>query len=272
MILINGQPENRINVSDRGLQYGDGLFETIAYRNGELELIEAHLQRLMLGCQRLNIPFTELDLLKAELVMLCAQTAEDSVIKIMLTRGEGGRGYFAAADIKPTRIVAAYPLPVYPQANQSGITVCICKHRLGINPTLAGIKHMNRLEQVLARSEWQDDTATEGLMLDINDKLIEGTMSNLFLVKQGRLFTPELHNCGIEGVMRARVIKIAQTLNISVYQQTLILNDLQQADEVFLTNSLIGIWPVTKVVDETWQWPHGAVSKQLQNELAKTSH
>lgn len=267
MILINGQPDNRIPVTDRGLQYGDGLFETLAFRDGELELLEAHLARLMLGCERLNIPFRELDKLKMELVTLCAQTAEDSVIKIMLTRGSGGRGYKAPADAEPVRIVSSHPMPDHPESCQSGISVRHCQHRLGINPSLAGIKHLNRLEQVLARSEWDDDAIREGLMLDINDRLVEGTMSNVFLVRDGTLLTPPLNHCGIAGIMRARVIELARQADIPLLETELRLNDLNAADEVFLTNSIIRIWPVTHNNTTQQQWSHGPVTRRLQQAL-----
>jgi len=267
VILINGQPENRIPVSDRGLQYGDGLFETLAFRQGELELLEPHLTRLMLGCERLNLHFTQIDSLKAELVMLCAQTAGDSVIKVMLTRGSGGRGYKAPLDNEAVRIISSHPMPDYPKTNQFGVTVRLCEQRLGLNPALAGIKHLNRLEQVLARSEWEDTAVSEGLMFDINDKLIEGTMSNVFIVKGEQMLTPAITQSGIAGIMRAEVLALAEKLQISCHEITLTLDDVLEADEVFLTNSIIGIWPVVTLMDQNKTWPHGSVTKQLQSAL-----
>ena len=270
MILINGQPDNRIPVTDRGLQYGDGLFETLAFRDGELEYLEPHLARLMLGCERLNMAFSEIDKLKMELATLCAQTAQDSVIKIMLTRGSGGRGYKAPSEAEPVRIVSSHPMPDHPQSCQSGISVRLCDHRLGINPALAGIKHLNRLEQVLARSEWEDDTVREGLMLDINNRLVEGTMSNVFLVHDGQLSTPMLDDCGIAGIMRARIIDLAQQSGIPVHETEMTLDDLNAADEVFLTNSIIQIWPVTNNTTSQQQWQYGPLTRRLQNALQES--
>ncbi|MEC9313511.1 MAG: aminodeoxychorismate lyase [Pseudomonadota bacterium] len=267
MILINGQPDNRIPVTDRGLQYGDGLFETLAFRHGKLEYLNAHLQRLMRGCERLGIGFADRDKLEVELATVCAQTAEDSVIKIMITRGSGGRGYKAPNEAEPLRIISSHPMPEYPESCQQGITVRLCQHRLGINPGLAGIKHLNRLEQVLARSEWEDDNIREGLMLDINNKLVEGTMTNLFMVYNGQLITPAIDENGIEGVMRAEVIKLAGRLEIPVTETALTLTDLKQADEIFLTNSIIEIWPVTHVLDTDLHWPHGTLTRRFQSEL-----
>lgn len=267
MILINGQPENRIPVSDRGLQYGDGLFETLAFRDGELEFLEQHLSRLATGCERLNLHFTQLTSLKAELATLCAQTAEDSVIKVMLTRGSGGRGYKAPVENEAVRIISSHPLPDYPNSNQNGVRVRICEHRLGLNPALAGIKHLNRLEQVLARSEWDDNAISEGLMLDYNNHLIEGTMSNLFIVKNQQLLTPTLTQAGIAGIMRAEILKLADKIGIMVVEQALTLEHLLDADEVFLSNSIINIWPVVSLPDHNKTWDYGLVTRQLQSAL-----
>lgn len=274
MILINGQPENRVPVSDRGLQYGDGLFETLAFRNGELELLPQHLTRLLQGCERLNLTFQQLDSLKAELAMLCAQTAEDSVIKIILTRGSGGRGYKAPVDNEAIRIISSHPMPDHPKANQSGVVVRLCEQRLGLNPMLAGIKHLNRLEQVLARSEWDDSNISEGLMLDINENLIEGTMSNLFIVKNQQLITPAIAQAGIAGIMRGHIMAMAEKMAITCYESSLTVNDLLEADEVFLTNSIIKLWPVKKLIrdNKTTSWQHGAITQKIQNSLKDLAH
>jgi 4-amino-4-deoxychorismate lyase len=271
VILINGQPDNRIPVSDRGLQYGDGVFETLAFRNGELELLDAHLARLMLGCERLGLAFNEVEKLKLELVTLCAQTSEDSVIKIIVTRGSGGRGYKAPSQPELQRILSTHPMPDYPESCQSGIHVRQCDQRLGLNPALAGIKHLNRLEQVLARSEWDDETVREGLMLDIRERLVEGTMSNLFLVRDGTLLTPPITDAGIAGVMRASVIQLAREAGITVFETVLTLSELASAEEVFVTNSIIQIWPVVKDITSGHSWPHGPLTKRLQSALQDVS-
>lgn len=272
MILINGQPDNRIPVTDRGLQYGDGVFETLAFRQGKLEFLEAHLNRLQRGCERLRIPFTDSDTLKLELATVCAQTAEDSVIKIILTRGSGGRGYKAPADAEPLRIISTHPLPAYPDACQQGVTVRLCQQRLGINPSLAGIKHLNRLEQVLARSEWDDDNIREGLMLDIRDRLIEGTMSNLFLVTNSVLYTPAIVDNGIAGVMREQIISLAKQQGIDCIEGDVELTDLLTADEVFLSNSVINIWPVTSMPESNKYWDYGQLTQKLQTLLQAQSN
>ncbi|MCL5975661.1 MAG: aminodeoxychorismate lyase [Gammaproteobacteria bacterium] len=269
MILINGQPENRIDVADRGLQYGDGLFETIAYRYGQLEFLPAHLSRLKEGCNRLNIAFSsaQQQLLLSEVDTVCQQLNDDAVIKVMVTRGIGGRGYRYQTDMHTTRIISSHAMPVYPVTNVSGVIVRICQHRLAINPSLAGIKHLNRLEQILARNEWQDDTIAEGLMLDYQERLIEGTMSNLFLVKNNELLTAELSSSGIAGIMRKQLIKVADELGIPLHITTLTLDDLKSAEEVFVCNSLIGIWPVIRITDLNVDFSHGPLTQILQNAL-----
>jgi 4-amino-4-deoxychorismate lyase len=272
VILINGQPDNRIPVTDRGLQYGDGVFETLAFRQGQLEFLEAHLGRLQRGCERLRIPFTDIDALKLELAAVCVQTAEDSVIKIIVTRGSGGRGYKAPAEAEPLRIISTHPFPEYPDTCQQGVAVRLCQQRLGINPALAGVKHLNRLEQVLARSEWDDENIREGLMLDIHERVIEGTMSNLFLVQQSDLITPAIADNGIAGVMREQIIRLAKQHGINCIERDIELNDLLKASEVFLTNSVISIWPVTSMPESSKHWVHGPVTQQLQTLLKAQSN
>jgi 4-amino-4-deoxychorismate lyase len=158
-------------------------------------------------------------------------------------------------------------MPDYPDSCLSGIHVRQCQHRLGLNPALAGIKHLNRLEQVLARSEWDDDTIHEGLMLDINDRLVEGTMSNLFLVRDGALLTPPISDAGIAGVMRAKVMELAREQHIPVFETVLTLAELASAEEVFVTNSIIRIWPVILNTSSGQRWPLGPLTRQLQSSL-----
>mgnify|MGYP003125345900 FL=1 len=269
MILINGQPENRIDVADRGLQYGDGLFENIAYRHGGLEFLSDHLSRLKEGCDRLKIGFSaeQQQLLIQDIQSVCQQLNHNAVVKIILTRGSGGRGYRYEADMQTTRIISSHAMPVYPVHNVSGIKVRICHQRLAINPSLAGIKHLNRLEQILARNEWRDETIAEGLMLDYQDRLIEGTMSNVFLVKDNKLFTTELSSCGIAGIMRKQLINLAEKLEMPVHITSLTIDDINSADEMFVCNSLLGIWPVIHITDFNRDLGHGPITQKLQKAL-----
>ena len=266
MILVNGQIADRIATQDRGLQYGDGLFETIAYKNNKLEFLDDHIERLITGCSKLNIYTNFLAELEKDLSKITQKLQQDAVIKVVITRGQGGRGYKQPDHAIPTRIVSSYPYPDYPQSNQHGVKVTRCKQLVSQNPTLAGIKHLNRLEQVLARSEWDDSDIAEGLMTNINGELIEGTMSNLFIVKQNKLFTPDLSLSGINGILRKQVILLADMLSIPVSITTITEDDLKQADEVFLTNSILGIWPVTQI-DDQQSFVYGPITKQLQASL-----
>lgn len=266
-ILVNGRAADCLSTLDRGLLYGDGLFETIAVRNGRLPHWLRHLARLRAGCERLGITMPDADLLAAEADGLCRQS-QRAVLKLVVTRGAGGRGYRPDAAATPTRVLQLHPYPVWPVDHAgTGVAARVCRARLGCNPSLAGIKHLNRLEQVLARAEWDDPAVGEGLMLDTHDRLIEGTMSNIFLVTAGRLLTPALTRCGVAGVARARILEQAAAAGIETAVRDIALDELQQADEVLLCNSLIGIWPVTRV--ESLDYPVGEVTRLLQARLAK---
>lgn len=266
MILVNGKPEDRINVSDRGLQYGDGLFETIAYRNGIAEFVDDHLDRLSLGCKRLAIPFQQLEQLRIELDTVCHNLTADTVIKIIVTRGSGGRGYFADINVVPTRIISTHPYPSFPDSNcTTGINLRFCQQTLSENSSLAGIKHLNRLEQVLARNEWSDQSINEGLMSDSHGNVIEGTMSNIFIVKSGQLLTPKLDKSGVAGIMRSQIMKLANENDLMVKEDAITKDDVNNADEVLVCNSVIGIWPVRNIADVTY--PLGPITQQLQYAL-----
>jgi len=190
------------------------------------------------------------------------------VIKVILGRAAGQRGYGFGPDQAVTRIVSTQALPELPPENGGqGVRVRLCELRLAAQPALAGIKHLNRLEQVLARAEWQQAYA-EGLMLDCDGRLIEGTMSNLFLVRDGILLTPRLDTCGVAGVMRSVLIELAGARAIEVRRQVLRLEDLDSVQEVFLCNSLIGIWPVI-AINEQYGYRAGAVTRALQQALSQ---
>jgi len=268
-ILINGQAGDGISSLDRGLLYGDGLFETIAVEHGRPRFWLRHLARLVAGCERLGIPQPEGSVLLEESLALIAG-AERGVLKIIVTRGQGGRGYRPAADTSPTRIIQLNPWPDYPETCRgSGVRVRLCRQRLGHNPSLAGIKHLNRLEQVLARGEWDDPGILEGLLLDEDEHPLEGTMSNLFIVRDRVLMTPELVRCGVAGILRTVVMEATASVPMPLQVRALGLDDLWGADEVFLTNSLIGIWPVIEIEGRPYR--KGALTHRLQMMLKDLS-
>jgi 4-amino-4-deoxychorismate lyase len=263
MILINGKPGDSISVHDRGLHYGDGLFETLLILQGSPVLWDRHMARLLEGCRRLGLPPPDNELLLKESNEACHGLAR-GVLKIMITRGCGKRGYrpdkVAFGDVN--RILMSGTYPEYPAVYwQEGIRLRVCATRLSVNPLLAGIKHLNRLEQVLARQEWDDPAVPEGLMLTGAGEVISGTMTNVFVVRQGRLYTPDVTQAGIAGIMRAELMETVRSLGIPVHVGLLRMEDVLQGDEVFVTNSLIGIWPVRGLEDVSYG--EGQVTQRL---------
>jgi len=261
-MLVNGQAQDMVSACDRGLLYGDGVFETIAVLDGKVQLWEPHMARLQLGCERLGIAPVDGGVLAAEAATLCRDVTR-AVLKIIITRGTGGRGYRPLATATPTRILQVHPWPDYPERfAREGVRLRVCTMRMGHNPALAGIKHLNRLEQVLARAEWDDEEIEEGLLLDQQGLLVEGTMSNIFLVQGMKLVTPCLAQCGVAGVMRATLIELAAGNGISTEVRSIPPDELYNAQEVFVCNSIIGIWPVLAIGNRSITT--GNVTRQLQ--------
>jgi len=267
MILVNGECREHIEISDRGFQYGDGLFETIAVLNGQPVFFDRHLDRLKAGCRRLYIPFPGTELLAFEAQKL-SEHSSSAVLKLILTRGSGGRGYRQPYLIQTTRVLSLHPFPDYPGSYKAqGIVTRFCDTRLGLNPALAGIKHLNRLEQILGRAEWTDPAIQEGIMLDINGHVIEGTMTNLFYVKNHTLYTSVLTFAGVAGIIRGILMAIASVQGIFAIEHTFTPDELLSADEVFVCNSIAGIWPVRQI--EKTRFPVGEITRQLQTGLAR---
>ena len=258
---LDGQPCDALGLKSRGLAYGDGLFETFAVNHGQPLLLERHLARLAQGCQRLAIT-TDPSLLRDEVVRYAAALGQ-GVLKLIVTRGDSARGYAPDPHAPARRILQGSPSPAYPSANRAqGVELYPCATRLAEQPLLAGLKHLNRLEQVLARAEWNDPAFAEGLMLDMSGRLVEGVYSNLFLVSQGALRTPDLRRCGVAGVMRAELLDQASSLGLQVVVDDLWPADLAQADEVFVCNSVYGIWPVRAFA--SLRWSAGPLTRKLQ--------
>lgn len=249
--LVNGRPDQQLSVRDRGLAYGDGLFETIRVTRGTATLLDGHLQRLVHGAGILQIPLDEARL-REELETAAAEQGE-GLLKLIITRGEAGRGYAPPPQTRPTRLLYFSPLPDYPADNgRQGIRLYPCATRMGHQPLLAGIKHLNRLEQVLARSEWQDARYAEGLVCDLHGRPIEGTMSNLFLRLDGQWLTPSLELCGVRGVMRDYLTQQLTAAGETVIERTLDFSELLASEEVFYCNSVYGVWPVVELGTHSW--------------------
>jgi len=244
-LWINGKQQAHIDVRDRGFAYGDGLFETIQISHGRAQLMERHITRMRSGAARLGFGSTVVDQLLEDLVAVSLPT--DGVLKLTLSRGVGGRGYGYVADMEATRVIMLGPKPAYANQAEEGINLRVCDTRLGLNPALAGIKHLNRLEQVLARNEWSDPAINEGIVLDYEGFVVEGTMSNLFWVKDGVIYSPSLERCGVAGVVRDFLIERLTADGHSVEVGLYPLADVIAADEIFVCNSLIDIWPVKQL-------------------------
>lgn len=266
-VRVNGAAEGDVSVIDRGLHYGDGLFETIACTNGRPRLLERHLQRLALGCPRLKLAPPDLQALDAEVRDLCAK-ASRAIVKVLVTRGPArARGYGVSGDEIPTRVTLRYPWPQEtPAVAREGVRVRLAATRLGENAALAGLKHCNRLEQVLARAEWDDPGITEALMFSSSGALISGTMSNVFLVHDSRLLTPRLDRCGVDGIMRALILEEAAQAGVPIAECRLEAAALEEAREVFLSNALWGVRPVCAL--EGVRLEPGELTRHLQKRIA----
>ena len=289
MTLVNGKQQTQIDVTDRGLAYGDGLFETIAYVQDSLHNWDLHWQRFKFGAHKLAIKLPEeAHLLKQIAAELNASADVDSeavlksgtqrVIKVIITRGQGGRGYLSPQPQQSSVIVSVHPWPEKAlQEYQQGIHATVCQTCLAKQPALAGIKHLNRLEQVLGRNEFHYSAFQEGIMLACSEPspgqrvdgqradgqrvdrksalVVEGTSSNIFFVSNGQLLTPKIDTCGVRGTIREAILSLAPQLGIAVQQDDYFLQQLKGMSEVFFTNSVYGIVPVASItISNTSQW------------------
>ncbi len=262
---VDGREAREVALVDRGLQYGDGLFETLACLPAGVRFPQLHLKRLAAGCERLGIPVPQARLVREELA-LAARGGTPAVLKLIVTRGPAAvRGYGVSGHEQPTRILLRYPWRP-PPVTMPGIRVRLGTLQFGENPYLAGLKHLNRLEQVLARGEWSDPDIAESLHCSSSGALVSGTSSNVFLVRGGQLVTPRLDRCGVAGIMREVVGQAAAGLGLDFRQCPLELNDVHAAEEIFLTNALTGIRPVRQI--EGRALGPGPVTARLQEALA----
>lgn len=268
MILINGMAEDKIAVTDRGLAYGDGVFRTLAVSGGRPLCWQRHFIKLRDDCLRLRIPQPPEKQLLEE-VERVARYLGNGVAKIIVTRGQGERGYALPAHAQPVRIVIGSAMPSYPTVNaRDGIRARLCELRLSDQPYLAGIKHLNRLENVLARAEWSDPAIAEGLLLDQRGNLVEGVTSNLFLMIGGTLVTPELSRAGVAGVTRERILAWALETGLPCEIREVPLDELWTADEVMVCNSLIGVWQIRGIEGKNWE--PGTCTPRIRNYLTES--
>jgi 4-amino-4-deoxychorismate lyase len=257
--LVDGVATTSLPLDDRGLAYGDGVFETVLVADGTPVWWERHLRRLQRGCAALEIPAPRIDLLQAEATQLAAGAAH-ALLKITITRGAAARGYAPPRDARARRILARHPAPAPDPRAHGGIMLRWCRMPLALQPRLAGIKHLNRLEQVLARSEWDDAGIAEGLMCDTQGRVVSATAANLFVVRDGRLATPSLQQCGVEGTCREWLLERAE-----VQVRELQPDDVLGADELFICSSVRGILPVARL--DGRDWDVGPMTRRWQQAL-----
>lgn len=253
--LVNGRATARVAALDRGLAYGDGVFRTLAIHGGQPRWWEDQLRKLQADCLRLDLACPGRQVWERDLSRLAMPAS--GVLRLTVTRGEGPRGYGPTPGPAATRIVSAWSqAPVEsPESGGSGMHVRVCRLRLGHQPALAGVKHLNRLENVLARAEWGDPSIREGILLDQSGRVISGVTSNLFLWRDGKLRTPRLDQCGVAGVARARLMALAVQAGYGVEESEITLADVYAADELMFTNSLMRLERAHRLENRVWERP-----------------
>ncbi|MTD39890.1 aminodeoxychorismate lyase [Erwinia sp. CPCC 100877] len=252
MWLINGEWQTHIAAGDRATQFGDGCFTTARVVQGEVRFVDDHLTRLAQGCDRLGISAPREDVLALEMRELAAGQAR-ATLKVMITRGEGGRGYSTIGCDRPSRLLHLAPWPAYyDEWRQRGIHLILSPVPLGCNPWLAGIKHLNRLEQVLIRTHLEQTTADEALVLDSEGWLTECCAANLFWRKGKSVYTPVLDRAGVNGTMRQRIIRLLEVSPWRLHEVRERPDTLADADEVLVCNALMPVLPVRQI--EQWRY------------------
>lgn len=269
MFWVNGLPQTHISLGDRSFQYGDGCFTTIKTKKGELEHWQAHVERMEACLKTLHIPFPDWSEV-FDWAMKAVLNDELAGIKIHISRGTGGRGYSPSGIEGPVVTISNFAFPShYSSWQENGVPLGVCETRLGIQPLLAGHKHNNRIEQVLAKAEIEGSEFTDAVTLNVQNHVIETTMANLFWVKDKKVYTPDLSLSGVAGVMRRKVLEFLQTNGYPVQVATFELSDLLNADEVLMCNSLLGVAPVSGIStpDNKIDFPIGKLTRRLQGNL-----
>lgn len=273
--VVNGAAAETVPVGDRGLLLGDSIFTTMKVQAGKIELLSRHLARLIRDAKALKFPAFEKTQILSDLSALPIGQVQSGALRYTITRGLGPRGYQIPSPTKPCRIVqmfAATPRSIPAE----GIKLRVCATRLAHQPALAGLKHGNRLEQILARSEWTDDECFEGLMLDEHNHVVEGTCSNFFLIDKQRVLTPKLNRCGVKGVMRDLVMQQLKAMGVSVEETLIDIKDVTNSEgnarSGFICNALMGVVSIAQVENNPWQLApvFSELKNQIDSELQKS--
>ncbi len=260
--LVNGEISTLVATANRGLNFGDGLFETLVVSHGRPRRWQGHMDRLGVGCERLGLTMPPQSILLREVQTVSAGLA-NAVVKIIVCRGGTSQSYMPPEDAACVRIVSAdhYPEGIAKLARK-GVRTCICEMRLAIQPALGGMKHLNRLEQVLASAELREKGVKEGILLDRQDHVTCAVGANIFLVMEDRLLTPRLDLCGVRGVVRGHILA---GFGARCEQRRVTPDMLQEANEVFICNTVKGIVPVKSIDDQEYEI--GPVTRELQTWL-----
>ncbi|NIF47922.1 aminodeoxychorismate lyase [Enterobacter sp. Ap-1006] len=249
MYLINGQWQETLPANDRAIQFGDGCFTTARVIDGGVRFQADHLRRLQQACEALMIGPVDWAMLSDEMDMLAASETK-AVLKVIISRGAGGRGYSASNCTQPTRMLSLSPYPdFYPAWREQGIRLALSPVKLGINPALAGIKHLNRLEQVLIRTHLEQTAAQEALVLDSQGSLVECCAANLFWRKGYDVYTPCINGAGVNGTMRQHIIACLTDSSWRLHEVSEGLETLADADEAIVCNALMPVVPVNQAQD-----------------------
>ncbi|MEM1410851.1 MAG: aminodeoxychorismate lyase [Pseudomonadota bacterium] len=257
--LIDGEIANHVPADDRGIAYGDGVFETLPVIGGVPVLWQAHMDRLALGGQRLGLATPPQEVLLRELKTVAAGMPR-CVVKVIVSRGSGGRGYAPPADAEPRRIVSAHDWPEELERDrQEGVEAMMCETRLALQPRLRGIKHLNRLEQVLGAAELATVPGVQGIQCNTEGFVISGVHANLFIVVGGQCLTPRMDRSGVHGVLRGLLLREhgARAERRRITQEFLL-----EADEVFFCSTLRGIVPLRRLGER--HWDIGPVTREMQ--------
>jgi len=270
MFWVDGKSQQTVGISDRSFQYGDGCFTTMLVLNGKIVNFNDHQHRVDDCLKALKIhPLNWLEItawLSNAIQSKSTQNETKFGLKLHVSRGAGGRGYSPLNVSKPMVTISTFDYPShYHNWHHDGVQLGLCQQALGLNPLLAGHKHNNRLEQILMKDEMDQAQEVDGVVLDISGNVIETTMANLFWLSKGTLYTPQLTQSGVAGVMRKQVLmtlnSTEQFVNIGDYR----LEQLFKADEVFMTNSILGIAPVSRI--QNTYFNIGPVTRSLQGQL-----
>lgn len=266
-IWLDGAPASALPLPDRGLEFGDGLFETLLLRAGQPLYLSLHLQRLQIGLARLRFPEC-LARIEQYLQQAAAATAERgwpwAVLRLTVTRGAGPRGYAPPQQVRPRVLLRTMKLQSDPLEMAAPASLALADIRYATQPALAGLKHLNRLEQVLAAAQAAAAGTDEALMLDQAGQVVSVASGNIFALRDGVLYTPPLHACGIAGTRRRLIMQqLAPACGLQVREEAVTVDQFAQCEEAFYSNSLVGLRPIGRCRERTWH-SHAACQALFQ--------